>query len=73
MPNIEWSVEQAEGVRQLLFDRIDWLVTTQSRAGQRREAAADMAYLQRSLDDMREIVSALESAYRPDASSQQGD
>lgn len=73
MPDIQWSVDQAEDVRQLLFDRIDWLVTTQSRAAKRREATADMAYLQRSLDDMRAIVRALESAYQPDASIQQGE
>ena len=62
MPTIDWTADQAEEVRQLILDRLDYLTESESRAGVRKDTS-DLATLRALREDMREILKKLEAVY----------
>jgi hypothetical protein len=65
MPAIDWPAEQGEAVRQLIFDRIEYLTESEVRAV-RRNDTADLRFIRQMLGDMRDILRKLEAAYEND-------
>jgi hypothetical protein len=62
MPMIDWTADQAEDVRQLILDRIEYLNESEVRAF-RRNDTYDLRSIRRMLDDMRVTLKELEAAY----------
>jgi len=62
MPQIDWTADQAEEVRQLLLDRIEYLTESEGRAVQRNDTD-DLRFIRRMLEDMRVVLKDLEAAY----------
>jgi len=62
MPMIDWTADQAEEVRQLFIDRMEYLATSRDRAAIRKDSH-EVRLLSQFLDDMRELVRMLEAAY----------
>jgi hypothetical protein len=65
MPQIDWTSDQAEEVRQLLLDRIEYLTESEGRAVQRNDTY-DLRFIRRMLEDMRVVLKDLEAAYAKD-------
>ena len=65
MPQIDWTSDQAEEVRQLLLDRIEYLTESEGRAVQRNDTY-DLRFIRRMLEDMRVVLKDLEAAYAND-------
>ena len=64
MPAIDWTADQAEEVRQLILDRIEYL--TESEGALRPNDAYDMRFVRQLLGDMRDLLRKLETAYDPE-------
>ena len=64
MPTIDWTADQAEDVRQMILDRMDYLRDREERWRHTlpQTGAGDLALL----DDMRDILKKLEAAYAND-------
>jgi hypothetical protein len=62
MPTIELTDEQAEEVRQLILDRIEYLTESEVRAF-RRNDTSDQRFISRMLNEIRVILKNLEAAY----------
>ncbi len=62
MPMINWTADQAEGVRQMFFDRMEYLATSRDRAALRKDSD-EVRLLSQFLDDVRELARMLEAAY----------
>jgi hypothetical protein len=62
MPTIDWTADQAEEVRQIILDRIEYLTESEVRAF-RRNDTSDQRFIRQMLNDMRVILKILEAAY----------
>jgi hypothetical protein len=62
MPSIDWTADQAEEVRQLILDRIEYLTESEVRAF-RRNDTSDQRFISRMLNEIRVILKNLEAAY----------
>lgn len=62
MPSIDWTADQAEEVRQLILDRIEYLTESEVRAF-RRNDTSDQRFISRMLNEIRVILKELEAAY----------
>jgi hypothetical protein len=64
MPTIEWTADQAEGVRQMILDRMDYLREREEMWRQRGTptVGGSLAMMQ----DLRDILTKLEAAYASD-------
>jgi hypothetical protein len=65
MPQIDWTADQGEEVRQLILDRIEYLTESEGRAV-RRNDTSDLQFIRRMLEDMRVVLKDLEAAYAND-------
>jgi hypothetical protein len=59
---IDWTADQAEEVRQLFLDRMEYLATSRDRAAVRNDSD-EVRLLSGFLDDVRELLRLLEAAY----------
>lgn len=62
MQMIDWTDDEAEEVRQLILDRLDWLTVSETRAGIRNDTS-DLSALRSMREEMRHILKKLEAAY----------
>jgi hypothetical protein len=62
MPTIDWTADQAEEVRQLILDRIEYLTESEVRAF-RRNDTSDQRFISRMLNEIRVTLKNLEDAY----------
>jgi hypothetical protein len=63
MPTIDWTADQAEDVRQIILDRMDYL---RDRVERWRHVPSNEPGDLAILDDMRDILKKLEAAYAND-------